>query len=182
MRPPETCWSIAYSSASRTGSFVVMSVVEVDTISRSVCAATAASSVVGDEDMKGGLWCSPKAKTSRPTSSVCFAIARTALIRSASLGVAPVTGFLVTSPTENTPNCIWTTLLIAADAVSAIHAIAYNHMRGPVFSPLRTAERRRSGGGEGVPEGRERPRRPEQAAAGGEPDDQGRHAVGADDD
>ena len=36
MRPPETCCSIAYSSAMRTGSFVVISVVEVETTRRSV--------------------------------------------------------------------------------------------------------------------------------------------------
>ncbi len=36
MRPSDTCCSIAYSSAMRTGSFVVMSVVEVETMRRSV--------------------------------------------------------------------------------------------------------------------------------------------------
>jgi hypothetical protein len=51
-----------------------MSVVDVETMRRSVCAAMYASVVVGDDDQNGGLWCSPSAKTSRPTSSACFAI------------------------------------------------------------------------------------------------------------
>ena len=76
MRPLERCWSIAYSSAMRTGSFVVISVVAVLTISRSVRAAMWESSVVGEEEKNGGLWCSPMAKTSRPTSSALTAILR----------------------------------------------------------------------------------------------------------
>ena len=39
IRPLERCWSMAYSSAMRTGSLVVISVVEVVTMSRSVVAA-----------------------------------------------------------------------------------------------------------------------------------------------
>lgn len=66
----------------RTGSFVVISVVEVETMRRSVWAASAARNVVGLDDQKGGLWCSPMAKTSRPTSSACVAMASVALIRS----------------------------------------------------------------------------------------------------
>ena len=46
-----------------------------------------ASSVVGEEETNGGLWCSPMAKTSSPTSSVFCAILTIASIRSASLGV-----------------------------------------------------------------------------------------------
>jgi len=46
-----------------------------------------ASSVVGLELKNGGLWCSPIAKTSRPTSSACLAIVTIASMRSASLGV-----------------------------------------------------------------------------------------------
>ncbi len=80
-RPPDTCCSIAKSSAIFTGSFVVISVVDVVRMRRSVCAAMYASVVVGDDDQNGGLWCSPRAKTSRPTSSVCFAIVRVSVMR-----------------------------------------------------------------------------------------------------
>src|SRR5690606_17415999 len=62
--------------------------------------------VVGEEEKNGGLWCSPRAKTSRPTSSVFFAISTTALMRSCSVGVRPVVGSGVMSLTENTPNCM----------------------------------------------------------------------------
>ena len=43
--------------------------------------------VVGEEGTNGGLWCSPVAKTSRPTSSAFSAIVTIALIRSCSVGV-----------------------------------------------------------------------------------------------
>src|SRR3954452_22773571 len=56
--------------------------------------------------MNGGLWCSPVANTSRPTSSAFFAIATVALMRSCSLGLRPVVGSVVTSPTEKIPICI----------------------------------------------------------------------------
>src|SRR5690348_5573917 len=56
--------------------------------------------------MNGGLWCSPVAKTSRPTSSAFWAMAIVALIRSFSVGVRPVVGSVVTSPTVNIPNCM----------------------------------------------------------------------------
>ena len=62
--------------------------------------------MVGDDGTNGGLWCSPVAKTSSPTSSAFSAIATIALIRSPSLGVRPVVGSGVTSPTLNIPNCI----------------------------------------------------------------------------
>jgi hypothetical protein len=54
---------------------------------RSVSAAMCDSSVVGDEDRNGGLWCSPIANTSSPTSSARRAIWTIASTRSASLGV-----------------------------------------------------------------------------------------------
>ena len=88
---------------------MVISVVDVDRMIRSVCAATNASVVVGADAMNGGLWCSPVAKTSRPTSSAFCAIATMALIRSCSLGVRPVVGSVVTSPTVKIPNCITVT-------------------------------------------------------------------------
>src|SRR3954447_4152125 len=62
--------------------------------------------VVGDDGTNGGLWCSPRAKTSRPTSSAFCAMVVIALIRSASVGVRPVVGSGVTSPTVKIPNCI----------------------------------------------------------------------------
>jgi hypothetical protein len=62
--------------------------------------------VVGDDGTNGGLWCSPVANTSRPTSSAFLAICTVALIRSASVGVLPVVGSVVTSPTVKIPNCI----------------------------------------------------------------------------
>ena len=100
------CWSIAYSSAMRTGSLVVISVVAVLTTSRLVVAAMNASSVVGEEEKNGGLWCSPIANTSIPTSSVFCAICTIASIRSASLGISPETGSRVMSLTEKIPNCM----------------------------------------------------------------------------
>ncbi|GHF10494.1 hypothetical protein GCM10011600_09550 [Pseudolysinimonas yzui] len=68
-----------------------------------------ASRVVGEEEKNGGGGCSPMAKTSIPTSSVFFAMATAAWMRSASLGVSPETGSRVMSLTENTPNCMGTT-------------------------------------------------------------------------
>ena len=62
--------------------------------------------VVGEEEKNGGLWCSPRANTSRPTSSAFRAIATIALIRSVSVGVRPLVGSVVRSLTEKTPNCI----------------------------------------------------------------------------
>src|SRR3954451_15049516 len=73
---------------------------------RLVCAAMKASVVVGAEAMKGGLWCSPVAKTSSPTSSAFLAIATVALMRSCSDGVRPVVGAVVRSPTVKMPNCM----------------------------------------------------------------------------
>jgi len=62
--------------------------------------------VVGEEEKNGGLWCSPIANTSSPTSSVFWAIWVIASIRSASLGVSPDTGSRVMSLTEKIPNCM----------------------------------------------------------------------------
>src|SRR5580704_16791419 len=90
----------------RTGSLVVISVVAVLTTRCLVVAAMNASSVVGEEETNGGLWCSPIANTSIPTSSVFCAICTIASIRSASLGVSPETGSRVMSLTEKIPNCM----------------------------------------------------------------------------
>ena len=51
----------------------MISVVAVDRMSRSVFAAMKPSIVVGEEGTNGGLWCSPVANTSRPTSSALSA-------------------------------------------------------------------------------------------------------------
>src|SRR3954452_17556892 len=56
--------------------------------------------------MNGGLWCSPTATTSSPTSSAFLAIATVALMRSCSDGVRPVVGSVVRSPTVKMPNCM----------------------------------------------------------------------------
>ena len=85
---------------------MVISVVDVEKTSRFVRAARKPRSVVGDEQTNGGLWCSPVAKTSSPTSSTFSAIATVAMIRSCSVGVRPVVGSGVMSPTEKIPNCI----------------------------------------------------------------------------
>jgi hypothetical protein len=68
--------------------------------------------VVGEDETNGGLWCSPSANTSSPTSSALVAIATSAVIRSASLGARPVVGSGVTSLTEKTPNCMATSKLL----------------------------------------------------------------------
>ena len=67
---------------------MVISVVDVDSWMVRVRAAIQASVVVGEEEKNGGLWCSPSAKTSRPTSSAFSAMACTAAMRSASVGRA----------------------------------------------------------------------------------------------
>jgi hypothetical protein len=50
------------------------------------------------------------ANTSRPTSSARRAICTIASMRSASVGVTPVTGFRVMSLTEKIPNCMLSAL------------------------------------------------------------------------
>ena len=65
-----------------------------------------ASVVVGELLKNGGLWCSPVAKTSSPISSALVASAIAALIRSCSVGVTPVIGSGVMSPTVKMPNCM----------------------------------------------------------------------------
>ena len=62
--------------------------------------------VVGAEDMNGGLWCCPVAKTSSPTSSAFLAMATVARIRSCSVGVVWFVGSAVRSPTVKIPNCM----------------------------------------------------------------------------
>ena len=62
--------------------------------------------MVGADEKNGGLWCSPIANTSSPTSSAFCAICTIASIRSASLGVSPDTGSRVMSLTEKIPNCM----------------------------------------------------------------------------
>ena len=95
----------------RTGSLVVIRVTEVLRMICFVSAAMCASSVGGDDGTNGGLWCSPSAKTSRPTSSARCAIRTRLLIRSASLWVSPVTGLGAMSPTVKIPNCTMSAFL-----------------------------------------------------------------------
>src|SRR4051812_9523790 len=83
-----------------------MSVTAVLTTIRSVSAAMWASSVVGDEEKNGGVWGSPIADTSSPTSSARRAISAIASMRSASLRVWPRTGVRVVSLAAKIPNCI----------------------------------------------------------------------------
>lgn len=54
--------------------------------------------------MKGGLWCCPTANTSNLSLSASLAISTVALMRSCSVGVRPVAGSVVTSPTLKIPN------------------------------------------------------------------------------
>ncbi|GAA1422665.1 hypothetical protein GCM10009662_81740 [Catellatospora coxensis] len=94
-------------------------------MSRSVAAAMNASSVDGAEEKKGGLWCSPMANTSSPTSSAFFAICTTASMRSASLGVCPDTGSRVMSLTENTPNCMRSLVSTRAGPAGPVQVYAF---------------------------------------------------------
>src|SRR5580692_2830181 len=100
---------------------------------RSVSAAMWASSVVGDDEKNGGLWCSPIANTSSPTSSVFCAIRTIASIRSASLGVSPDTGSRVMSLTEKIPNCMpapaLASQIYAFACISTAQRLGYSLMR-----------------------------------------------------
>ncbi len=82
-----------------------MSVVAVLRRRRRVFAAMYASVVVGLLEKNGGLWCSPSAKTSSPTSSAWIAISMSSLMRCASDTAAPVCGSGEMSLTEKMPNC-----------------------------------------------------------------------------
>jgi hypothetical protein len=72
---------------------------------------------VGEEGTKGGLWCSPVANTSSPTSSALSATVTIVLIRSCSVGVLPLVGSVVTSPTLKIPNCIDASLVVACSII-----------------------------------------------------------------
>src|SRR5213593_4216055 len=110
--------------------------------------------VVGEDGTNGGLWCSPVANTSSPTSSALSAIVTMALIRSRSLGVTPVVGSIVTSPTEKIPNCI---TLILSKVVSN-STTASNSTRS-LGIPPREGEEEREPAGADEPAG-EHVRRP----------------------
>ena len=69
-------------------------------------AAMVPSSVTGEEGTKGGLWCSPVPKKSRPSCSAATAISIVFLMRSCSLGPRPVAGSATMSPTVKMPKCI----------------------------------------------------------------------------
>src|SRR5436190_1710295 len=106
---------------------------------RSVSAAICASSVVGDDEKNGGLWCSPIANTSSPTSSAFRAMRTIESIRSASVGVWPLTAFLVMSLTEKIPNCIagpFALLEYLYDCACSIHDSACISQPGEVSDPF----------------------------------------------
>src|SRR5690554_312789 len=89
-----------------------MSVVAVDRMIFFVFAASQLLMATGLDGKNGGLWCSPIAKTSRPTSSACWAIVSTSCRREASVGVFPVVGSVVMSPTLKIPNCMGCVMVI----------------------------------------------------------------------
>src|SRR4051794_19867510 len=97
--------------------------------------------VVGEEEKNGGLWCSPKAKTSSPTSSAFFAIARTALTRSPPVGVRPVVGSVVMSLTEKIPN------RISSSKVDDVSCASYKVHDESSIPGGRSPAMRRSAGG-----------------------------------
>src|SRR4051812_9888498 len=106
---------------------------------RSVSAAMCASSVVGDDEKNGGVWGSPIAETSSPTPSGFWAMRTIESIRSASLGVWPVTAFLVMSLTEKIPNCIagpFALLEYFYDCACSIHDSACISALGEVSDPF----------------------------------------------
>ena len=111
-------------------------------------AAMLASRVVGDDGAKGGLWCSPVAKKSRPACSARTAISTVFLMRWCSLGALPVAGSVVISPTVKIPNCIrllFSTLdllhFLCADGTEDIDSLFLNFVsvarfpRGSVARP-----------------------------------------------
>src|SRR6202050_5503113 len=81
--------------------------------------------VVGEEGTNGGLWCSPVANTSRPTSSALRAIATIALMRSCSVGVRSVVGSVVTSPTVKIPNCMAAPAVLVAGTTGLLRRSIY---------------------------------------------------------
>src|SRR5690349_1793254 len=86
--------------------------------------------------MNGGLWCSPVAKTSRPTSSAFLAIATVLLMRSCSVGVRPVVGSVVTSPTVKMPSCMEAPEgLVVESATDPPNPAAEPSIPGPEGSP-----------------------------------------------
>ncbi len=66
-RPPESRSTWAKSSKTRTGSSELRTVTALDRRMRSVLTAAAASAIAGEEIRKSARWCSPIAKTSRPS-------------------------------------------------------------------------------------------------------------------
>src|SRR3982751_6012316 len=88
--------------------------------------------------MNGGLWCSPTATTSSPTSSAFLAISTVALIRSCSVGVRPVVGSGVTSPTVKMPNCM-SLPLVQRDRCAFNYPL--NVVRNPIIPEADFADR-----------------------------------------
>src|SRR4051812_9691486 len=157
----------------RTGSLVVISVVDVESLIRSVRAAMWASSTGGLAGAaNGGLWCSPVAKMSRPISSAFNAMATVFLMRSCSVGVRPSVGSVVTSPTVKMPNSIRVPPL----EVVACSTEGCTRLFRP-GTPTATRSRRGSPLGQRAPQPFAEAARPLDLAADGGPDG----GLGADD-
>ena len=90
-RPPDSRSSVANCWKTRTGSSELITLTALESRIRSVRSAPAASTTAGAETAKSGRWCSPMAKTSRPTWSASAISSMT--LRSCSAGemVVPVT-------------------------------------------------------------------------------------------
>ena len=103
-RPPATLHRVVLGDSTVVGRHQRHRGVE---MIRLVSAAMCASSVVGDEEKNGGLWCSPIADTSSLYLIGAWAIRSIAWICSASFGALRVTGFRVMfGSTRRFPNCI----------------------------------------------------------------------------
>ncbi len=80
-RPPEIRSSVAKSWNTRTGSSELSTVTALVRRIRSVRAATAASTVAGEDTRKSGRWCSPMPNTSRPSRSASSASSSSSAMR-----------------------------------------------------------------------------------------------------
>jgi hypothetical protein len=77
MRPGAMAAAVASCWNTRSGSSVDSTVTVVPSLIRSVDAAAAVTSDVGEDSGIERVWCSPKPKKSRPTSSASFTASRT---------------------------------------------------------------------------------------------------------
>ena len=96
-RPPESRSSVENCWKTRTGSSELSTVTALLSRIRDVRSAAAASVTTGAETAKSGRWCSPIAKTSRPTSSASDASSMRLRRRRAGEIARPVAGSGVSS-------------------------------------------------------------------------------------